>query len=302
MTGGLECVVSCAKFGRFLPKCALGVVVHLISMHTLIFYSKNHPSWKRAPKIVLGRNKWYLESSSHSGALRLLDRNYWTLFCQFIHFLIPGLASPRPRVAYTCPPSLCLPLWAGMCGACSSCRRISLSAVKWPWLTGLRKVAGGTGAEEAWLTDWWLSGYVESLRGDERRRLQFHYSPSLVTDTGPPPVNSPYISLWPSVAAPSPATTCCRLRLLSVIPLHTLTFSLFIFSSPPLHRTSFCSHVSYTIWMQQLPPSSFALDPASPSPPPPAPLFNGFLTTLRGWVGAGVSLVAAFPRGRNVPL
>ena len=79
--------------------------------------------------------------------------------------------------------------------------------------------SGGTGAEEAWLTDWWLSGYVESLRGDERRRLQFHYSPSLVTGTGPLLLIR-HISLW-------------ALRCRSLSRRHLLPFKATFCDSPP---------------------------------------------------------------------
>ena len=209
-------------------------------------------------------------------------------------------STPRSLHMSTLPRSSSLR--AGMCGACSSCRRISLSAVKWLCLTGLRKAAGGTGAEEAWLTDWWLSGYVESLRGDERRRLWFHNSPSLVTDR-PPPVNSPYISLSNPLLPPSPATTCCCLRLLSVIPLHTLTFSLFNFCSPPLHHTNF---LLLRVVHDVNAAAAFVLVRSWPllrnASAPPAPLFNGFLTTLRGWVRRRRITCCRIPPGQECAL
>lgn len=68
-----------------------------------------------------------------------------------------------------------------------------------------------TGAEEAWLTDWSLSGYAESHRGDESRAFLFNNNPSLVPDNSPP--TSPHslliYLLYFSKAAPNRSDTCC---------------------------------------------------------------------------------------------
>lgn len=170
---------------------------------------------------------------------------------------------------------LCLSLWPNMCGAHSSWRRISLSAAKWLWLTGLRKAAG----DRCWrgLTDW-LSGYIETQRGDESRELEnrilFHNSPSQVNDS--PLQLVCHISFGVLVPAfPTLAATCCCLRDLSCCL--QLSASVLFALHPPqpcppylfpfilLIIKHFAPMWPIVIWRQQLPPLSvITLLPFSP--------------------------------------
>ncbi len=185
-----------------------------------------------------------------------------------------GLLLPEPPFPLTCPPSVplstsmshlsCITVFLRVL-ALRGC--ISLSAVKWLQLTGLRKAAG----DRCWrgLTDWWLSGYVESLRGDERRRGR-STRPLPVTDRPSSaclsyicpgslllfPLWLPPVAVWGTMYLMLSTTSFCH----GLIPLHTLPVSLF-FLSPSSSYQFFCSHVSIVIWLQQQPFVLFVFDP-----------------------------------------
>lgn len=83
------------------------------------------------------------------------------------------------------PPLVYLPLWPGMCGAHSLCTRISLSAAKWLWLTGLRKAAGGQVLKRP---DWLMA---QRIRREPERRWEEDIAEggSCSTTTTAPPLS-----------------------------------------------------------------------------------------------------------------
>lgn len=90
-----------------------------------------------------------------------------------------------------------------------------------------------TGAEEAWLTDWSLSGYAESHRGDESRAFLFNNNPSLVPDNSPPPppTLSSYISFTSLRPLPTVLTPVAFFRDFTFLEMWCLVQSALLSSS-----------------------------------------------------------------------
>lgn len=179
-----------------------------------------------------------------------------------------------------------------------------------------------TGAEEAWLTD----GSADTLRAwVVERGLLFHNSPSLVT-AWPPSACSPYFSLTPllppvaveGILCPlercevclqwtlviTSSLTCCPPSLFILLAL-VLFISLLFFSLS--HSVLFllpCVRCDMNAAAAPSSPRSWPLLCIAFSPLALPPPLNGFLTTLWGWVGAGVSLAPlslAFPAAGMCP-
>lgn len=140
----------------------------------------------------------------------------------------------------------------------SSCRRISLSAVKWLRSTGYRKAAG----DRCWrdFANWWRCRYAESLRGDEVLVIgeqdpvpQQPPAPrSLTAPVGPFNI---YLSQLPR-ASPTLAATCCCFKNLSCYPLFSVAI-LYSLTSVSALFIFFLSSSSFwppgvVLWMQQL--------------------------------------------------
>lgn len=174
--------------------------------------------------------------------------------CMYLDICLinPFILCLLPHVHMCLSSSLALGIWSY-----SFCKHISLSSVKQLWLTVPRKAAG----DRCWtcLADWWLSIFIERLRG--AGSLSLYLTVSLLL----PPVAILGIRF-------------CRCLLSIDIFLLALIFFLSVSSCA-------CFHVMAVTCAKA--PFMFILD-LSASPCPPS--FNGFLSTLWGWVGAGVSL------------
>lgn len=162
-----------------------------------------------------------------------------------------------------------------------------------------------TGAEEAWLTD----GSADTLRAWEEMRGGGSCS-TTAPPLSPPPACSPYISLSrPSVAAPTLAATCCRLRDFVCSPSHfTLLASLSLSSPSPHHIHFLLPCVLCDMNAAAAPFLVLVLDlpSASPSPSPPTPLLLWWIPDYSPRMGRRrritCSLLARIPQDRNVPL